>query len=127
MPLVRIALIEGKPAEHRKKIGDVVHQAMVETINCPAEDRFQLITEHTRENFIYAPEYLGIPHSDDLIVIQITLNEGRTVELKKSLYRAIAQGLAQAISVDTQDVFVSLIEVKKENWSFGNGIAQYAV
>ena len=126
MPLVRISLIEGRSAEYRKKIGDVVHQAMVETINCPAQDRFQLITEHTKENFLCAPEYLGIPHTDDLIIIQITLNEGRTVELKKALYQAIASGLNAAVSVNIQDVFISLVEVKKENWSFGNGVAQYA-
>ena len=126
MPLVRISLIEGKSAEFRRKVGDVVHQAMIETINCPPQDRFQLITEHTKENFLCAPEYLGIAHTDDLIVIQITLNEGRSVELKKALYLAIVEGLNKAVPIRTQDVFVSLVEVKKENWSFGNGIAQYA-
>ena len=126
MPLVRISLIEGKSVEYRSKVGDVVHQAMVVTIKCPPNDRFQLITEHGKDNFLYAPEYLGITHSDDLIVIQITLNEGRTVELKKALYQAIAEGLGKALGVNPQDVFISLVEVKKENWSFGNGIAQYA-
>ena len=126
MPLVRISLIEGKSAEYRRKVGDVVHQAMVEAINCPPQDRFQLITEHTKDNFLCAPEYLGISHTDDLIIIQITLNEGRTVELKKDLYKAIAEGLNKSVGVKPQDVFVSLVEVKKENWSFGNGIAQYA-
>lgn len=126
MPLVRVSLIEGKTAEYHKRTGDVVHQAMVASINCPPQDRFQLITEHAKDNFLFAPEYLGIPHSDDLIVIQITLNEGRTVEMKKALYRTIAEGLNKAVSVNTQDVVVSLVEVKKENWSFGNGIAQYA-
>ena len=124
MPLVRISLIEGRSAEYRKKIGDVVHQAMVEAINCPAQDRFQLITEHTKENFLCAPEYLGIPHTDDLIIIQITLNEGRTVELKKALFQAIASGLNAAVSVNIQDVFISLIEVKKENWSVGSGMTR---
>jgi len=114
------------PAAYRKKVGDVVHQAMVEAINCPPQDRFQLITEHTKDNFLCAPEYLGISHTDDLIIIQITLNEGRTVELKKALYKAIAEGLNKSVAVNPQDVFVSLVEVKKENWSFGNGIAQYA-
>jgi 4-oxalocrotonate tautomerase len=126
MPLVRISLLEGRSAEYKRKIGDVVHQAMVETINCPPQDRFQLITEHAKENFLCAPEYLGIPHTDDLIIIQITLNEGRTAELKKMLYQAIANGLNAAVSVSVQDVFISLVEVKKENWSFGNGVAQYA-
>lgn len=126
MPLVRISLVAGKSADYRKKVGDVVHQAMVDTINCPPQDRFQLITEHTQDNFLYASEYLGIPHTDDLIIIQITLNEGRTVVLKKALYQAIANGLNKAVSVSAQDVFIGLVEVKKENWSFGNGIAQYA-
>lgn len=126
MPLVRISLLQGKSAEYRKKIGDVVHRAMVEKINCPPQDRFQLITEHARDNFLYAPVYLDIPHSDNLIIIQITLNEGRTTELKKALYQSIAEGLQQVIGLDKQDVFINLIEVKKENWSFGNGLAQYA-
>ena len=126
MPLVRISLLEGKNAEYRRKIGDVVHQAMVEAINCPPQDRFQVIHEHSKGNFLYAPEYLKIPHTDDLVIIQITLNEGRTIELKKALYKAIAEGLKKAIGLKPQDVFISLVEVKKENWSFGNGIAQYA-
>src|SRR3990172_10663790 len=107
MPLVRISLLQGKSAEYKKKIGEVVHQAMVETINCPALDRFQLITEHPKGNFVYAPMYLDIPHSDDLIIIQITLNEGRSVEQKQALYKAIAEGLNQAVGVKLQDVFVS--------------------
>ena len=126
MPLVRISLLSGKPPEYRKRVGDVVHQAMVESINCPPLDRFQLITEHSKDNILYAPVYLDIPHSDNLIIIQITLNEGRTTELKKALYKAIAEGLHKAVGVSEQDVFVSLVEVKRENWSFGNGIAQYA-
>lgn len=126
MPLVRISLMEGKSAEYRRKIGDVVHLSMVEMINCPLQDRFQLISEHPKSNFLYAPEYLNIPHTDDLIIIQITLNEGRTVELKKVLYKAIAEGLQKATGLNPQDVFITLVEVKKENWSFGNGVAQYA-
>lgn len=126
MPLVRVSLVEGKTAEYKQKVGDVIHQAMVDTINCPAQDRFQVISEHRQDSFLYAPEYLGIAHSDDLIIIQITLNEGRSVELKKALYQSIATGLNQAVAVATGDVFISLVEVKKENWSFGEGVAQYA-
>jgi len=126
MPLVRVSLVEGKSGDYKMKIGDVIHHAMVDKINCPQQDRFQLFTEHSKENFFCTPEYLGIKYSDNLIIIQITLNEGRSVELKKSLFQAIANGLRSALSVDIQDVFINLIEVKKENWSFGNGVAQYA-
>src|SRR5690242_8334027 len=99
---------------------------MVETINCPSQDSLQLITEHARENFLCASEYLGIPHSDELIVIQIILNEGRRVDLKNALYRAIAEGLHEAVGVATQDVSTNLAEVGKEHGSFGAGIARYA-
>jgi phenylpyruvate tautomerase PptA (4-oxalocrotonate tautomerase family) len=59
-------------------------------------------------------------------MIQITWNEGRTVEQKKALFKAIADGLKATIGLRTEDVLIDLVEVKKENWSFGNGIAQYA-
>jgi 4-oxalocrotonate tautomerase len=124
MPLVRIALRAGKSAAYRIAIGDAVHKAMVETINVPAQDRFQVISEHAPENLIYDPTYLDIQRSDDVIFIQITLNTGRTTEMKKLLYARIAELLTENPGVRKQDVLVSLVEVSKENWSFGDGIAQ---
>jgi 4-oxalocrotonate tautomerase len=70
--------------------------------------------------------YLGIEHTSDLVIVQITFNEGRTTAQKKMLYKAIAEGIHVAADVPLEDVFVNLVEVKRENWSFGNGIAQYA-
>src|SRR5712671_6221644 len=126
MPLVRISLIAGKPESYRQKISDVVHRAMVETVNVPAQDRFQIITEHSKNDFVYDAQYLNIPRTDDLVIIQITLNAGRTTELKKALYRRIADLLNQEAGIRKEDVFINLVEVSKENWSFGNGEAQYA-
>jgi phenylpyruvate tautomerase PptA (4-oxalocrotonate tautomerase family) len=126
MPLVRISLMKGKQAGFGKKVGDAVYRTMMETINVPAKDNFQIITEHDKNALIYNPSYLDIPRSDGIIFIQVTLNEGRTVELKKSFYKTLAERLNKELNVRMEDVFVSLVEVKKENWSFGNGIAQYA-
>lgn len=126
MPLVRISLMKGKQEGFGKKIGDAVYRTMVENINVPAKDNFQIITEHDKNTLIYDPSYLDIRRTDGIIVIQITLNEGRTVELKKSFYKTLAQRLNKELNVRMEDVFVSLVEVKKENWSFGNGVAQYA-
>ena len=126
MPLVRIDLMKGKPEGFGKQVGAVVYRAMIETINVPPKDNFQLITEYDRNGFVYDPSYLDIQRTDGVIFIQITLNEGRTLELKKKLYRALAEGLNKELAVRKEDVFISLVEVKKENWSFGNGIAQYA-
>jgi 4-oxalocrotonate tautomerase len=126
MPLVRIDLRQGKPAEYRAALGDAVHQAMVETINVPAADRFQLIAEHPAGGMIHDPSYLGVSRTDDVVFVQITLNAGRTVEMKKALYARIVELLAEKPGLRREDVLVSLVEVTKENWSFGNGIAQYA-
>lgn len=126
MPLVRISVIEGKSESYLHKAGDAVHRAMVETINVPALDRFQVITEHSKSHFIYDPTYLNIRRSDDLIIIQITLNQGRTTEMKRALFKRIAELIHQELSVRSEDVLVNLVEVSKENWSFGNGEAQYA-
>ena len=126
MPLVRISLLAGKPEGYKKKISDVVHRAMVETINVPPLDRFQIITEHSKNDFIYDAQYLNIARTDDLVIIQITLNTGRTTEQKKALYRRIADLLNQEAGIRKEDVLINLVEVAKENWSFGNGEAQYA-
>jgi 4-oxalocrotonate tautomerase len=126
MPLVRISLIEGKPQSYLQKAGDAVHRAMVETISVPPQDHFQIITEHAKSHFIYDPTYLNIRRSDDLIIIQITLNQGRTVDMKKALYKKIADLLHRDLNLRKEDVLINLVEVGKENWSFGNGEAQYA-
>jgi 4-oxalocrotonate tautomerase len=126
MPLVRISLMRGKSEGFWQGVGDVIYRAMVETMNVPAKDNFQLITEHEKKGLIYDPSYLDIERTDGMIFIQITLNEGRTLEVKKAFYRAVAEGLHRELGVRMEDVFISLVEVKKENWSFGIGIAQYA-
>jgi 4-oxalocrotonate tautomerase len=126
MPLVRISLVEGKPETYRQKVGDAVHRAMVETINVPPLDRFQIITCHVKSDFIYDAEYLNISRSDDLIMIQITLNTGRTTEMKKAFYKRVVELLVQDVKIRPEDVLICLVEVAKENWSFGNGVAQYA-
>ena len=126
MPLVRISLLKGKPASYRRKVGDAVHQALVETIDVPAKDRFQLISEHDPEDFVYDREYLGIARSRDLVIIQATISAGRSLHLKRRLYLAIVERLGAAVQLRPEDVFVNLVEVAKENWSFGNGLASYA-
>ena len=126
MPLVRVSFMQGKPAGFGKLAGAIVYCAMTSTLNVPANDHFQIITEHDVNSLIYAPSYLDIARTDRVIFIQITLNEGRTVELKKAFYKTVAENLLQELGVRMEDVFISLIEVKKENWSFGNGVAQYA-
>src|SRR5271169_853928 len=126
MPLVRIDHAAGKPPAYRAAISQGVHDAMTSTFNVPKDDRFQVIGEHVPGAVVHAPSYLGIDYSDDLVIIQITCNEGRTLDQKKRLFAAIADNLVASPGLRREDVVVSLVEAKKENWSFGNGVAQYA-
>lgn len=126
MPLVRISLMKGKPKDFGQKVGEIIYQAMVDTIKVPVKDNFQIITEHDSQSLIYDPTYLDIQRTAGIVVIQITLNEGRDLALKKLLYQTIAERLHGGLDIRQEDVFISLVEVKKENWSFGSGIAQYA-
>jgi phenylpyruvate tautomerase PptA (4-oxalocrotonate tautomerase family) len=126
MPLVRISLREGKPPAYRRAVADSVHDAMVATIGIPAADRFQVVTEHAADGLIYDPDYLGVHRTDEVVFIQISMSTGRTVDIKKALYARIAENLAKSPGLRKEDVFVNLVEVAKENWSFGNGEAQYA-
>ena len=126
MPLVRIDLSARADPTFAQRAGEVVYAAMRATINVPEHDNFQILCEHDARHFVYDPQYLGIARTDALVIIQITLNEGRTTEQKQRLFQAIAEGLHRRLRIPMADVFINLVEVKKENWSFGNGIAQYA-
>lgn len=126
MPLVHVSLRTGKSEAYRQAIFDGVYRAMNEEFNVPEDDQFMTITEHTAANFRYGASYLDIARSDDLVFIQITANNTRTSEQKKALFRRIADLLGNNPEIRREDVFVNLVEVDKENWSLGNGIAQYA-
>ena len=126
MPLVRIDLVKGKPPAFRKRIGEIVYGAMRETISVPENDKFQIITEHAAGEINVADSYLGNSYTQDILLIQITLNAGRTVEMKKALFKRIADDLHDQLEVRREDVVINLVEVARENWSFGGGVAQYA-
>lgn len=127
MPLVRVEIKKQQDPTYAKRIGQLIYTAMHNTIGVPENDNFQILAEHDEHHFIFDPQYLGIQRSENLVIIQITLSEGRTVEQKKLLYKTIAESLHTELAVRLEDVFINLVEVKKENWSFGNGIAQYAL
>ena len=126
MPLLHVSLRAGKPEAYRQAIFDSLYRAMRETFNVPEDDQFMTITEHDSANFRYGSSYLGITRSDDLVFIQISAMNTRTVEQKKALFRRIAELLGESPGIRPEDVFVNLIEGTKENWSLGHGLAQYA-
>lgn len=126
MPLVRIDLLEGNTAEFKSQLGELVYESMLETIGIPEEDKFVVVNDLKAEELIFSTNYLGVDRTEGIVIIQITMNEGRTTEVKKALYKTVADKLNSQLDIRKEDVFINLVEVNKENWSFGNGIAQYA-
>lgn len=126
MPLIRISLRAGKPTAYRTALTEGVYAALRETFGVPEDDRFVLVHEHEADTFAYGAGYLGIARSDDLVIVQITCNDTRDLAQKRALYRRIADNLARDPGLRPEDVLINLVEVKAENWSFGNGEAQYA-
>ena len=125
MPLVRISVLQG-PEGFGRKVGQVVYRTMVDTIDVPRDDNFQVITEHSKDTLVFDRTYMGIARSDGFVSIQITLSEGRSLEKKRLFYRTLTERLQSELNVRPEDVFINLVEVKKENWSFGLGEASYA-
>jgi 4-oxalocrotonate tautomerase len=124
MPLVRVELPASKPSEYRAAVGEAIQQAMHAALKVPLEERFHIFTERVPADLVIDPTYLGMKRSADAIVVQVTLNEGRDAEVKRHFYRALADGLRERIGLRPEDLVVNLVEVKRENWSFGNGEAQ---
>jgi len=127
MPLVRIDLIQGQHAEKDvRAIAQAVQDALVETLGVPQRDRFQVITEHPKNRFIYNQSYLGVERSDRIVFVQVFLSKGRTTEMKQAFYASLARRV-QAAGMRAEDLAIALVESTREDWSFGNGIAQYVV
>ncbi|MCE1237395.1 MAG: tautomerase family protein [Hyphomicrobiales bacterium] len=125
MPLVRIATLRNRTAEETRLLADGVYDALRATFAVPEDDRFVLVDRHAESGFAYGATYMGMERSDDLVIVQITCNDGRTLDQKRALYAAITDNFGRA-GVGADDVFINLVEVRRENWSFGRGLAQYA-
>ncbi|MEV6996038.1 tautomerase family protein [Streptomyces sp. NPDC093228] len=124
MPIARIDLVEGKSVEYRQTIANVVYDKMIEHLGVP-EDRFQVITEHKIENFLYDPDYLGIHRSENCIFIQLSFLDVASPEQKAGFYKAVVDELHEKLHLRREDVFFHLFTVTPADWSMGNGVATY--
>lgn len=126
MPLVRIDVAQDTSAETVKAISDVIYDAMIQTANVPTHDKFQIINRHARDELVYPTEgYLGIQYSPRIVFVQVTWNSGRSVDVKRAFYQAVANGIHERTGVPREDVWISLVEVNRGDWSFGQGEMQY--
>lgn len=128
MPFVRIDALRADRAR-LDALGRAVHDALVETIGIPPDDRFQVLVGHdgTGSTLRYDSDYLGVHRDDGLVYVAITMRSGRTPEQKQALYRRIAELARDYAGTEPGNVFVTLTENEPIDWSFGDGVAQYAV
>jgi phenylpyruvate tautomerase PptA (4-oxalocrotonate tautomerase family) len=125
MPLVRISIARGSlSAAAQRLLADGVHHALVSTAGVPPDDRFQLVEELAPENLIFDAHYLGIERRGPAVWVQVFLNTGRSVAVKQALYASLAEAI-EAAGLRREDLLVNLVEVARENWSFGNGLMSY--
>ncbi|HWW95177.1 MAG TPA: tautomerase family protein [Vicinamibacteria bacterium] len=125
MPLVRISLSPGRSPDDRRAIADGVHRALVETAGVPPADRFQVVEEVPGPDLHFSPDFLGIARTPAVVFVQVFFSVGRSLETKKALYAKMAANLAASPGLRTEDLVINLVEVAKENWSFGNGLMAY--
>ena len=127
MPLVRIDLPASTSHTEAAAVSAAVHQSLVEVFGVPQDDLFQVVARRAPGELVCSPRYLGIDHSDKVTFVQIACAPGRTVGQKEALYARIASGVARQTSFKADDVVINLVETLRENWSFGAGLAQYAI
>ncbi len=124
MPVTRIAIRHGKTDDYKQALLDEIYEAMRETIAIKEGDRFMAITEHGPHEFA-SGRFLSVDRSDDLVQIQVFWAPGKTAEQKLAMYRRIVERLGTSPGVRPEDVLISVTETAAENWSFGNGEAQF--
>ena len=126
MPMVRIDTTDEWTQEEVLRAGEVIYQVLMDVFSVPENVKFQIINRHPKGGLNVAPKCHGNAYSDKILIIQIFLNKGRAVELKKQFYRSLMTRLVETVDCRADDVVINLVEVTKENWSFGQGLAQLA-
>jgi 4-oxalocrotonate tautomerase len=127
MPLVRIDLPAATSATEAAAVSAAVHQGLVEVFNVPVDDLFHVIARRAPGELVCSPQFLGVTHADKVVFVQIACSPGRTVGQKEALYERVAAGVARSTGFLADDVIINLVETVRDNWSFGRGIAHYAV
>lgn len=126
MPLVRIDAL-GADDQRLDALGRAVHDALVETIGFPPDDRFQILVGHNcGGSTLRYDNFLGIRRDDGIVYVALTMRSGRTPAQKRSLYRRIAELAHEYAGTEPRNVFITVTENESIDWSFGNGEAQYA-
>jgi hypothetical protein len=117
MPLVQVDLPRALFDEKGDKIGNEIHQALIDSLAIPADDKFQVFRPRDDGEMIFDPGYNGVDRRS-LILIQVLMVHMYPVDLKRELYRHIVTRL-DAIGVRPEDIQIAVTENGYEDWYAG--------
>jgi hypothetical protein len=124
MPLLRFDLVAGRSPSELRALLDAAHEAMLAAFEVPPGDRYQVVHEHPPGHMVVEDTGLGIPRSDDRVLLQVTTRP-RSREMKEAFYRLLCERLHARCGIPPSDVVVSMVTNADEDWSFGHGRAQF--
>jgi Tautomerase enzyme len=123
MPLLRFDIIEGRSESDVRKLLDVTHGVLIETLPMPKRDRHRVLREHKRFRMIVDDTGLGFVRSDHVLLLQVT-SRPRSREMKENFCRLLVERFATHCGIFTDDVIVNFVTNADEDRSIGAGRAQ---
>ncbi|MEV7321962.1 tautomerase family protein [Streptomyces sp. NPDC093970] len=127
MPVFNAHVPAGRYSPDQKRaLADALNQSLVEGLGIPEGDRFIMISEHGENELYLDPAFMGMRRGDDAMIITLLLGAHRPLENKRAVAAAINRLVVEALGISPDDVFIALIPVPNENFSFGRGELQLA-
>jgi len=126
MPFFNVHVPKGLfPLDQRKAIADSLAHSLQESFGLPPEDKFVVINEHSEGFMFLHPTYKDVERSAGAIVISVYIPASRPMSEKRKLLKEIVQRLHDNVGIRPDDVFVTLIPLPSENFSFGRGFSPF--
>ena len=127
MPVFHAHIPKGRFAREQKiAIGNALNQSLVQALGIPPGDRFVILSEHGDDELFIDPTFMGMNRTPNAMIISILVGAHRPSSDKKALMAKIPELLQEAADISPDDVFIAIVPVPNENFSFGRGVAQLA-
>lgn len=124
MPLMKIDMLKGRKESEIKQILDISYRVMLDAFGAPEGDRYQVVTQHESYEMQILDTGLGFTRTEKVLVFSLTTRP-RTREQKETFYRNLVQELSDQIGTRPEDVMINLTVNSDDDWSFGDGKAQF--
>ncbi|MCW5297787.1 tautomerase family protein [Herbaspirillum lusitanum] len=127
MPVFHAHIPKGRFGKEQKKaIGNALNQSLIQGLGIPPGDRFIIISEHAEDELFIDPTFMGMERSENAMIINVLIGMHRPLSDKRTLMAAITRLLEESVGISPDDVFIAMVPVPNENFSFGKGIPQLA-